>query len=409
VQREPIKVVISYARGPSDPAVVALSNRLRADGVDCEVDAYDQAPSEGWGRWMTTMMTTRTVLVVASELYYRRYRLEDAPGEGLGATFESGLLVQRVVEGQGRNSAIIPVLLATSDESYIPEFLRDVTRYDLSRPNGYEKLYRYLTDQAAHPRPALGPIKLLGPSSSRRTSSSRFAMIRPHDGGTLVFSLSTADRGKALKLTFRADDHDELARLQALRGAHQPLAVAYAQTALFATVRDYRELIDGSNDRVELTLDERPAVGGYMDDMLFNGVSADEFALMRARRILLDERSAPNSVDTMVDRLNSTTFENFLSGSSFSSDRLIVKGSPIPALALEHDPRSDEFIEIARLACVMDLVLSGTVERIVRLNLEPVDDAIQIDFEGVRRMAYSNVEATRIEVSGRCPLPASSK
>jgi hypothetical protein len=57
----------------------------------------------------------------------------------------------------------------------------------------------------------------------------------------------------------------------------------------------------------------------------------------------------------------------------------------------------------------MDLVLSGTVERIVRLNLEPVDDAIQIDFEGVRRLAYSNVEATRIEVSGRCPLPASSK
>jgi hypothetical protein len=299
---------------------------------------------------MTTMMTTRTVLVVASELYYRRYKLEDAPGEGLGATFESGLLIQRAVEGQGRNSAIIPVLLASSDESYIPEFLRDVTRYDLSRPDGYEMLYRRLTDQAAHPRPALGPIKQLGSSSSRRTSSSRFAMIRPRDGGALVFSLSTADRGKALKLTLRAENHDELARLQALRSERQPLAVSYAQTALFATMGDYRELIDGSNDRIELTLEERAAVGGYMDDMSFNGVSADEFALMRARRILLDERSTSNTVDSMVDRLNSTTFENFLSGSSFSSDRLIEKGSPIPALALEHDPRSDEFIEIARLA-----------------------------------------------------------
>ena len=130
---------------------------------------------------------------------------------------------------------------------------------------------------------------------------------------------------------------------------------------------------------------------------------------MRARRILLDERSSPNSEDTMVDRLNSTTFESFLSGSSFTTDRLIVKGSPIPALALEHYSRSDEFIEIARLACVMDLVLSGTVERIVRLNLEPVDGAIKIYFEGVRRKVYSNVEATHIEVSGRCPLPTSSK
>ncbi|HET9342860.1 MAG TPA: TIR domain-containing protein [Candidatus Eremiobacteraceae bacterium] len=401
-------MAISYAHGPSDAQVVELSDRLRSEGVDCEVDAYDDAPPQGWGRWMTEMMTTRTVLVIASERYYRRFTLQDAPGVGLGATFESGLLVQRAVEEQGSNVAIIPVLLKASDEKFIPEFLRGVARYDLSRPDGYEKLYRRLTDQPAHPRPPLGSIKPLGPVPSSRRPMPRFALIQPHGGSALVFRLSSVDRGKALKLILRPESHADLTRLQALRDERRPMAVAYAQTALFATVRDYRELIDGSDDRVELTLEERQADGGYMDDFSFNGVSADEFALMRARRILLDERPASRSTDRMVDRLNATTFESFLDGSHSTSDRLIVKCSPIPPLAAEYDPRSDEFIEIARLACVTGLVLSGTVERIDRFTLESAEDAVVVDFEGVRRKLFSNVEATRIEVSGRCPLRASS-
>ncbi len=111
---------ISYAHGPRDPDVVQLADRLNREGVDCEVDAYDGAPPEGWPRWMESMMTRRTVLVIASEAYYRRFHREEPSGVGLGATFEAGSLAQRVVETQGKNEGIIPVLFSSADTRYIP-------------------------------------------------------------------------------------------------------------------------------------------------------------------------------------------------------------------------------------------------------------------------------------------------
>jgi len=122
---------------------------------------------------MVEMMTKRTVLVVPPELYYRRYALEDAPNSGLGSTFESGLLLQRTVEAQGANKHIIPVLLDAADARYVPDFLRDLGRYDLSKERGYEKLLRRLTNQPAHPKPPLGFVSVLPPrwAKERRPTS----------------------------------------------------------------------------------------------------------------------------------------------------------------------------------------------------------------------------------------------
>ncbi len=49
-----LKIFISYSH--DSPAhgdrVLALSQRLRADGIDARVDQYEIAPPEGWPRWM---------------------------------------------------------------------------------------------------------------------------------------------------------------------------------------------------------------------------------------------------------------------------------------------------------------------------------------------------------------------
>jgi hypothetical protein len=47
-------VFISYSHDGPDHigAVLALSNRLRAEGVDCVLDQYESCPPEGWPRWM---------------------------------------------------------------------------------------------------------------------------------------------------------------------------------------------------------------------------------------------------------------------------------------------------------------------------------------------------------------------
>jgi hypothetical protein len=398
------RVAISYAHGFPDADVIAFSNRLRSDGVDCEIDAYDDAPMHGWGRWMIEMMTKRTVLVVASEKYYRRYRLEDDPGVGLGATFESGLLVQRALEAQGSNTNVIPVLLKSSDEQYIPEFLRDVTRYDLSKPDGYERLLRRLTDQPAHPRPPVGPVRELPPRAPPPAQSPRLALIQPRGGGSFVFLLGDVERTASLKMVFMPRDHAELARLQGLRQEHEPIAIAYASTALFGRVKEYREFMSDDGDRVEIVFEERPISDGYAVEFSFNGISSDEIAEMRARRILLDERTQRRSGRQMVEILNDSTLEAFVNASSPSSGRLVVAHSPIPALASEIGTQSEGFTAIARLACVMLLVLSGTVERIVKLDLTHIDGGVAIEFEGIRRKAYSNAPASHVLVSGACPI-----
>src|SRR3984893_4159185 len=106
----------------------------------------------------------------------------------------------------------------------------------------------------------------------------------------------------------------------------------------------------------------------------------------------------------MVDILNDSTLEAFVNASSSASGRLVVTQSPIPALASEVGSESEGFTAVARLACVLLLVLSGIVERIVKLDLTRVDGGVAIDFEGIRRKAYSNAPATRLLVSGTCPL-----
>ena len=48
------EVFISYAHDTPENAqkVLELSNRLRSEGVDCVLDQYEEAPPEGWPRWM---------------------------------------------------------------------------------------------------------------------------------------------------------------------------------------------------------------------------------------------------------------------------------------------------------------------------------------------------------------------
>ena len=157
------EVAISYAHGPRDQIILDLANRLNREGVDCEIDLYQESPPEGWARWMTSMMTSRIVIVVCDETYYRRFRLEEAPGTGLGATFESGLLVKRSFESQGDNKSLIPVLLDETERPWIPEFLRDVTRYLI--PRDYQKLYARLTGQTWGGKPPLGPVVQIGAAS----------------------------------------------------------------------------------------------------------------------------------------------------------------------------------------------------------------------------------------------------
>ena len=114
----PPKVFISYSHdSPAHEAkVLALSNRLRGNGIDAVVDQYEPFPPRGWIEWMKHQVRdAQFILVVCTETYRRRWDADEKAGVGLGAIYESGLIQQLLYDAGGVNERFVPVLLSASD------------------------------------------------------------------------------------------------------------------------------------------------------------------------------------------------------------------------------------------------------------------------------------------------------
>jgi tetratricopeptide (TPR) repeat protein len=161
----PPKVFISYSHDSEEHClqVAALADRLRSDGVDCTIDRYETSPREGWPLWMERRLEESDfVLVVCTGTYLRRAGGLEAPGVGLGARFESGLIVQDLYDAALHNEKYIPIQFLDGSPEEIPRSLRSATRYVLDRD--YETLCRHLTGQPAVVKRPVGAPRHL-PSS----------------------------------------------------------------------------------------------------------------------------------------------------------------------------------------------------------------------------------------------------
>ena len=160
------KVFISYSHDSTEHAdrVLALSDRLRADGIDCILDQYEDSPSVGWPRWMDQqILETDFVLMICTPTYYRRVMGKEQPGVGLGVRWEGNLIYQYFYNEGSLNTKFIPVLLKGANNSAIPTPYQGATYYQPLTETGYESLYRRLTNQPTTPKPALGKRRQLPP------------------------------------------------------------------------------------------------------------------------------------------------------------------------------------------------------------------------------------------------------
>ncbi|MBI4783510.1 MAG: NACHT domain-containing protein [Oscillatoriophycideae cyanobacterium NC_groundwater_1537_Pr4_S-0.65um_50_18] len=172
----PTKVFISYSWDSDEhkEKVLKLSNTLREHGIDCQIDRYYPSPPEGWYQWMMAQIENSDfVLVICTEKYHLRYKKQEERGQGLGATWESGLLIAELYQGQGVNRKFIPVLLSHEGEAHIPKSLQPYTvyrlfdrEYDVTVQGAYQDLYRYLTGQSAYVASPLGKLQILPPTRS---------------------------------------------------------------------------------------------------------------------------------------------------------------------------------------------------------------------------------------------------
>jgi hypothetical protein len=159
------RVFISYAHQSAQHVrrVLELSNRLRADGVDCMIDQYlNGSPPEGWALWMERQIErVDFVLLVASEAYKRRYDGTETPTVGRGVTWEAVLTRVDLYEAQGVNEKFIPVLFDADSPLLLPKPVRAHNQYRLN--GDYEKLLRRLTAQPLIAVPPVGVKRRLPP------------------------------------------------------------------------------------------------------------------------------------------------------------------------------------------------------------------------------------------------------
>ncbi|MEG3845403.1 TIR domain-containing protein [Microcoleus sp. herbarium19] len=167
----PPKVFISYSHDSQEhkDRILQLADRFRDDGIDCNIDQYEDSPPEGWQRWMLNQVEAADfVLVVCTEQYDRRFRGHEEGGKGKGATWEGGVIIQELYDAQGKNLKFIPVTFTPQDTDFIPSPLRAATNYRLNSTDGYEQLYRRLTNQPRTRKPDLGKLQTLAPRDRKQ-------------------------------------------------------------------------------------------------------------------------------------------------------------------------------------------------------------------------------------------------
>lgn len=156
-------VFISYSHDSDShrDRVLALSERLRKDGIATRLDQYlNGAPTEGWPRWMRQQLSEADfVLVICTETYYRRFWGDEEPGKGKGADWEGALITQEVYDARSATLKFVPVIFAPDQQDFIPESLRSKNHYALTSEANYQALYDFLLGQAGVEPGAVGALK----------------------------------------------------------------------------------------------------------------------------------------------------------------------------------------------------------------------------------------------------------
>jgi hypothetical protein len=163
-EQRPPRIFISYSHDTVEhqERVLDLADRLRADGIDAEIDQYNSSPPEGWPLWCERQIAAAdVVLMVCTETYHRRVSGNEEPGKGLGVVWEAQIIRAHLYDAGAVSDKFVPVLFSDALPKQIPTPIKGWTRYVVDTEDGYENLYRRLTGQPRLLRPALGTIRPL--------------------------------------------------------------------------------------------------------------------------------------------------------------------------------------------------------------------------------------------------------
>lgn len=415
----PSPIFISYSHDSLNymETVLGIANRLRKDHFDASIDQYETSPPEGWPAWMAKQVSSsRFVLVCCTEPYSRRLLGQEVPGKGLGSTWEGLHITQEVYESLGRNEKFIPVVFSESDTKHIPVFLRGATHYNLSLNEDYLRLVRHLQGQAPALRPPIGRPQVRSVDADTATTP-RVAPLVPQadpepmnlvlvlaessDGSGVVVPASRIEmRPEEVRFTLSATEPAATALFSSLQlklGAS--IAVAFKLTALVGKVVECNRALTEGAEEWALTVHRLHRGLGIESEMAFDSLSADQIAEIRARLVLLAEPIKSPSPDPM----NRAMLMAIVSGINAPVQ---VSASPFPSLFRSLPDSPQRALAIAKLFSVAMLVLTDTVEHILRFDVAFANGELTVDFAGRRPQRSVNASPGVIDVSGRCDLSA---
>jgi formylglycine-generating enzyme required for sulfatase activity len=164
------KVFISYSHDSEShmDRVLDLAKRLRDDGIDAELDQYEMFPDERWPRWCNDRIQEADfVLLVCTEAYHRRVSGKEEVGKGFGVCWEASIIQQSLYDTGSVSKRFIPVLFTDASIQHIPIEIRGFSHFVVDTSDGYDGLYRVLTDQPRVRKPALGKLRSLPPKERK--------------------------------------------------------------------------------------------------------------------------------------------------------------------------------------------------------------------------------------------------
>src|SRR5271169_4335201 len=126
------RVFMSYSHDSAEhrDRVLALADRLRADGINAVIDQYFQAPPEGWPAWCAVQIDTADfVLMICTETYLRRVMRKKEPGLGYGVLWEGRLINQYLYNAGSVSAKFVPLLLADGSDAHVPLPMKGGTIY----------------------------------------------------------------------------------------------------------------------------------------------------------------------------------------------------------------------------------------------------------------------------------------
>ncbi|MGZ9092930.1 MAG: SEFIR domain-containing protein [Rhodoplanes sp.] len=204
------RVFISYSREAEkhQQRVLDLADRLRADGVDAEIDQYNPAPAEGWPLWCERQIAKANfVLMVCTESYHRRVSGDEEHGQGLGVVWEARIIRQLLYDTGTISEKFVPVLFADGSPDHIPTPIKGWSRYVVDHGGDYEALYRRLTMQPDLPRPKLGEIRALPPRPRRWAATAERVVGAPVPPAPCNASVSAKNRLRRLWKFLQAESN----------------------------------------------------------------------------------------------------------------------------------------------------------------------------------------------------------